>query len=277
MLLGFETPPDMTVSADKNLLATAIAAAVWLGVVIWGMRLGRKYATAIPLILVAGGAITYGYEPLVDNLGKCWLPEHHQWTLFTTFGRSMPVYGVFVYSAFFGGFAILSWAHLKGGGAPSGLWRKFALAMFINAFLFESPAIWADFYTYYGNQPFNPWGFPLWWPFVNCAGPIALGALLYALDAYGGIARRWLYATAFIGQPVFNGFSNGGAGLPTWAALNSDVSTFVVWVAGTVTILLGCLFVLATVKGLELLQRRAGLPPPPSAEPWDAERVPAYG
>ena len=81
-----------------------------------------------------------------------------------------------------------------------------------------------------------------------------------------------------IGTTGFDGFSNGGAGLPTWAALNSDVSSFVVWVAGTVTILLGCLFVLATVKGLELLQQRtASLPPPASADPRDAERVPAYG
>jgi hypothetical protein len=265
----------MTVSADKNLLATLIAGAVWLGVLAWAWQLSRRYRSLVPLVLLAGGAITYGYEPLVDNLGKCWLPEEHQWTLFSAFGRDMPLYGVFVYSAFFGGFALMSWSHLKRGGAPSGLWRTFAIAMFINAFLFESPAIWADFYTYYGNQPFNPWGFPLWWPFVNCAGPIALGALLYVLDERARVDRGWLYGTAFLGQPIFDGVSNGGAGLPTWAALNSDVSTGIVWIAGTVTILLGCLFVFATIKALEFLERMPGGTPRESIPVAEPEHVAA--
>lgn len=254
-LQRLEPVPDLTVSSDLHLVATLIAIAVWLGVVVTAVRLGRRHGTLLPLLMLAGGAITYGFEPIVDTLGKCWLPEDEQWTLFTAFNRDMPVYGVFVYSAFFGGFSLMSWSHLKSGGAPSGLWRLFAVAIFINAMLFESPAVWANIYTYYGDQPWDLWGFPLWWPFVNTAGPLAAGALAYVLDERVRLDRRRLLAVAFVSEPVFDGMSNGFSGMPTWIALNADTPTALVWVAGTTTMLLGCLFVFATVRALEWVRR----------------------
>jgi hypothetical protein len=254
-LQSLQPVPDFTVSSDLHLVATLITIVVWLGVLAAAIRLGRRHATLLPLLMLAGGAITYGFEPIVDTLGKCWLPETEQWTLFTAFNRDMPVYGVFVYSAFFGGFSMMSWNHLRSGGEARGLWKLFAIAIFVNAMLFESPAIWANVYTYYGDQPWDLWGFPLWWPFVNTAGPLAAGALAYVLDARVRLDRRWLLAVAFISEPVFDGMSNGFSGMPTWIALNSEVPVALVWVAGTITMLLGCLFVFATVRAVEWVQR----------------------
>lgn len=258
VLIGLEPLPSLTVSEDLHLIATLIAIAVWLGVLVKAAGLARRHASAIPLVMVAGGAITFGYEPVVDVLGQCYLPETHQWTLFTALDRSMPLYGLFVYSAFFGGFSMMAWAHLKRGGAARGLWTIFAVAILINTFLFETPAVWADVYTYYGNQPWDLWGFPLWWPFVNTAGPIAAGALVYVLDERLRLERGYLLAATFVAVPLFDGLSNGAAGLPTWLALNSDVPTVVVWVAGTVTMLIGCLIVFVTIKALETITAPAG-------------------
>lgn len=252
-----QPPPDLTVTGDLHLIATIAAATVWLGVLVVAFRLARRHRSAIPFAMLAGGAITFGFEPVVDVLGKCYLPETEQWTLFTALGRDMPVYGAFVYSAFFGGFSIMSWNHLSRGGAPSGLWKLYAIAILINTFLFETPAVTADIYTYYGDQPWDLWGFPLWWPFVNTAGPLAAGALAYTLGRHGRISGRALLGLAFVCEPIFDGMSNGLSGLPTWLALNSGVSTPVVWAAGTATIALACLSVLATIKALEWIARTA--------------------
>jgi hypothetical protein len=250
-----EPVPHMTVSSGLHLFAEAITFAVLVGVAVWAVVLARRYRTAVPLLMIVGGGLTYGFEPIVDTLGKCWLPATHQWTLFTEMGRHMPLYGLWVYAAFFGGFSIASWSHLKAGGAPSGLWRLYAIAIFINTFLFESPAVWAHIYRYYGEQPFNFWGFPLWWPFVNTAGPIAGGALAYVLDEHAPIDRRILYTYAVISEPVFDGLSNGGAGGPTWMAMNTKTAAVVLWLAGCLTIAIGCLFIKVTVWGLSLLPK----------------------
>src|SRR6516165_2401095 len=177
--LGIESPPNFTTSAGVHNGFTAVAAVVLLGVIFWAVRVARREHTAIPFFFLLGGALTVGYEPVVDVLGKCFLPKDYQWTLFTVLDRSMPVYAIFVYAAFFGGFAIMAWNHLNTGGSPWGLWKWYAGAILINTFLFESLAVSIfSVYTYYGHQPCNFWGFPLWWPFVNTAGPILAGARL---------------------------------------------------------------------------------------------------
>jgi hypothetical protein len=252
--------PNMTVSSGLHLFAEAITFAVLLGVLASAISLARRYRTAVPLLMMLGGALTYGYEPIVDTLGKCYLPATHQWTLFTELGRHMPVYGLFVYSAFFGGFSMMSWSYLKHGSTPSGLWKLYAAAIFINTFLFESPAIWAHIYRYYGEQPFNLWGFPLWWPFVNTAGPIAGGALAYVLGEHARIDRRIVLTFAVVSEPLFDGLANGAAGGPTWMAMNSGMPAVVIWLVGVLTIAIGCLIVGTTIWGLSLLQSRTAAP-----------------
>jgi hypothetical protein len=259
--------PNMTISSGLHLFAEAITFAVLLGVLAWAISLARRYRTPVPLLMMLGGALTYGFEPIVDTLGKCYLPATHQWTLFTELGRHMPVYGLFVYSAFFGGFSIMSWSHLKAGGDPKRLWKLYAIAIFINTFLFESPAIWAHIYRYYGEQPFNLWGFPLWWPFVNTAGPIAGGALAYVLADRSRLDRRIVLAFAVISEPLFDGLANGAAGGPTWMAMNSGMPAAVIWLAGVLTIAIGCLIVETAIWGLSLLGSRPVSP----AAPGDAE------
>ena len=119
-VIAVELPPPFTVSPIVHNTATAAAALVWLGVAAWAVWLARRHRTPVPLVIMAGGALTVGYEPVVDVLGKCYLPESYQWTLFEVLDRGMPVYAIFVYSAFFGGFALSSWNHLARGGAPAG-------------------------------------------------------------------------------------------------------------------------------------------------------------
>ena len=260
--LGIESPPNFTTSAGVHNGFTAVAAVVLLGVIVWAVRVARREHTAIPFFFLLGGALTVGYEPIVDVLGKCFLPKDYQWTLFTVLDRGMPVYAIFVYVAFVGGFAIMAWDHLNTGGSPSGLWKWYAGAILINTFLFESLAVSIfSVYTYYGHQPFNFWGFPLWWPFVNTAGPILAGALVYAARRHGKLRGRTLAAISVLVVPMTDGAVNAAAAYPTWLALNSDVPPWITWCAGAITIGLAILIMRGVIGALDTIHARtAGIP-----------------
>jgi hypothetical protein len=261
-MLALEPVPHFTASQALHNTATAAAAAVLLGVIVVAYRLARRHHSPVPFFFLLGGALTVGYEPVVDTLGKCYLPSDYQWTMFTVLDRPMPVYAVLVYTAFFGGFAIMSWNHLTTGGPAAGLWKKFAAAILVNTFLFETPAVSIfRVYTYYGHQPFDFWGFPLWWPFVNTAGPIAAGALIYVLGSHLKLKGRALFGLSMILIPMTDGAVNGAAAYPTWMALNSDVPAWITWCAGAITIGLAVLIMRGVIGGLEVVRQRDGRRP----------------
>jgi hypothetical protein len=257
LLAQVEGAPDMTVTATVHNAATAAAAIVLLGVVVYAIRAARRHRSWVPLAFLLGGALTVGYEPLVDVLGMCYLPANYQWTLITVLDRPIPVYAILVYCAFFGGFAIASWNHLKSGGSAQGLWRKYAIAILINTVLFETPAVSIfSVYTYYGKQPLDFWGFPLWWPFVNTAGPLIAGAIIFVLASRFNVTSRTLLALAVITVPIMDGAVNGAAAYPTWLALNSDVPTWVAWIAGAVTVGLAILIMRGAIAAVSRLDQR---------------------
>jgi hypothetical protein len=256
ILAQVEQPPEMTVSSTVHNIGTVIAAVVLLGVVVFAVRVARRHHSLVPFALLLGGALTVGYEPIVDVLGMCYLPKSYQWTLFSALGRDMPVYAILVYCAFFGGFATVAWNHLKSGSPARGLWRKYIAAILINTFAFETPAVAVfSVYTYYGKQPFNFLGFPLWWPFINTAGPLIAGALIYLLGNRFNVGSRTLLALAAIAVPMMDGAVNASAAYPTWLALNSDVPTWVAWVAGAVTVSLAILIMAGAIRTVQRLDQ----------------------
>jgi hypothetical protein len=210
----------------------------------------------VPFAFLLGGALTIAYEPIVDVLGMCYLPENYQWTLLTVLDRDIPVYAILVYTAFFGGFATAGWNHLKSGRSANGLWTKYVVAILINTFLFETPAVSIfSVYTYYGKQPFDFWGFPLWWPFVNTAGPLIAGAIVFLLAGRFNVAGAKLLAIAVVAVPLMDGAVNGAAAYPTWVALNSDVPTWVAWIAGALTVSLAILIMWGAIRAVSRLDR----------------------
>lgn len=275
---GIEPIPPFTVSAGVHNGFTAVAALALLGVAVWAAWVVSRRRTAVPLFFLVGGALTVGFEPIVDTLGKCFLPSDYQWTLFTVLGRPMPVYAILVYAAFFGGFATMAWNHLTAGGAPRGLWKWYGAAILINTFLFESIAVPIfGVYTYYGHQPFNFWGFPLWWPFVNTAGPILAGSLVYLANKYLNVRPAALAAISVVVVPMTDGAVNAASAYPTWLALNSDVAPWVTWCAGALTIGLAILIMRGIIGSLEIIQARSGhgVIEDPNGAVRQAHRLPA--
>lgn len=266
-MVVLEPVPDMTVTKTLFNLATAAAALVLAGVMITAIRLASRYRTPIPLLFILGGALTYGYEPIVDTLGKCWLPSGYQVTVFRMLDRPMPLYGLFVYMAFFGGFTLTSWSQLMAGAEPNAIWRTWGYAIFINTFLFETPAVPIfHIYIYYGIQPFDLWGFPLWWPFVNTTGPLCAGIIIYLLQKHFQVEKKLLLLLSVILVPMSNGAVNGAAAYPTWVSLHTNVPVGVVYLAGAVTVGLATMILHGVIKAANFVQKQIPISSPSSPE-----------
>jgi len=178
-----------------------------------------------PLLLfcILGGALAATFEPVVDVLGLVYLKEVDATGTFTVLGRTMPLYICFVYPWYVGGMGYMAYRLFDRGVTMKGLFQLWAADAVVDIGL-ELPGILAGTYLYYGHQPLNFFGFPLWWAFVNPVMPMVAGALIYKVRPHlTGSPWKLLAVVPLI--PMADGIANGAAGWPAWIALNQhDVS-----------------------------------------------------
>jgi hypothetical protein len=172
-----------------------------------------------PLLLycVIGGALGALFEPIVDVLGQCFLKQHGAIGTYTYLGRTIPLYLLFAYPWYNGGLAYLYFRLMQRGVATRTLFALWA-ATGVADVLEETPGILAHTYLYYGKQPFDIWGFPLWWAFVNPLMPLLAGALIYRLRPHVGGGWRLLGIIPLI--PMAGAMANAATATPTWITLN---------------------------------------------------------
>jgi hypothetical protein len=210
-----------------------------LGLMIgFAIREIRKNNNPVLLYCILGGAFAALMEPIVDVLGLVYLRENNALGTFTVLDRTMPLYICFVYPWYVGGLGYFAYRLFQQGVTTKTLFQLWALDCVVDICL-ESPGILMDTYGYYGQQPLNPWGFPIWWGFVNPVMPMVAGALIYAVrPRVSGF--RLLAIIPLI--PMADGLANGACAWPMWVALNQDdVSMWVTYGACAATLGL-CLY-----------------------------------
>lgn len=227
---------------------------------------------------LVGGGIACLFEPIVDTLGLCYIREGATLTTFSSMGRDFPLFINFVYIWYVGGLAYLAYRVFSNGVTVKGLFTLYLMDVFINIFL-ESPGVLMGAYEYYGPQPVNLWGLPLWWVFVNPIMPLTAGALIYRLKPY---LPGWRIALVVPFIPMADGIANGATAWPVWTALNLDAPLWVSHLAWLVTVGLALTAVwvlsfvvcrpeeevvvhgkLAVVRAAVLGVREGDVPPPP--------------
>jgi hypothetical protein len=227
------------------------------------------------LACLIGGWIAVLWEPIVDVLGQCWLPSRGQhWEAFTLLNRHIPLMMPFVYSWFVGGQGYLFYRIFDRGISRRQLFQLYGLVVLVNIAL-ESPGIAANVYTYYGKQPMNLWGFPLWWGIINPLMPMIAGTAIYKLKPLLSTPALVLAIIAII--PSSDGAANAIVGWPVIGALNTDVGYAGTWVASFITLGLGVsvawvisLLVATPRAAAVLASERAPAPAPPPSIPVTA-------
>ncbi len=215
-----------------------------------------------PLLLycIIGGALAASFEPVVDVLGMVYLKEQGALGTFTILDRTMPLYICFVYPWYVGGLGYLAYKLFKRGVTMRDLFLLWAVDCIIDIFL-ESPGILAGTYLYYGHQPFNIWGFPLWWGFVNPVMPMVAGALIFHLRPH--LDRPWKLPVVIACIPMADGVANGATAWPMWAALNQENVSYV-WTYLASFVTLGLALFSVWIIGLSVVGR--GEQPHPESE-----------
>jgi hypothetical protein len=200
----------------------------------------------ILLYCIAGGALAAVFEPIVDVLGLVYLKEQGAVHTFTVLGRTMPLYICFVYPWYVGGLGYLAYRLFDRGITMRALFGLWAVVGVVDIAL-ETPGILLHTYLYYGRQPLDIWGFPLWWGFVNPVMPMVAGALIYKLRPH---LSGWGLLAVIPCIPIADGVANAAAGWPMWAALNqTDVSYVWSYLAALVTLGLSlfCVWIIGLV------------------------------
>jgi hypothetical protein len=270
LLAAIPNPPfNFKASSAQDVFSVAqfvVCGAMFL----FAFRELRRGKGPIFLWCLLGGFIAVIWEPIVDVLGQCWLPSRGQhWEAFTLLNRHIPLMMPFVYSWFVGGQAYLFYRLFERGIDRRRLFQLWGIVFVVNVAL-ESPGIIADVYTYYGKQPMNLWGWPLWWGFINPLMPMIAGAMIYKLKPH--LASAWSLAAAVILTiPMADGIANAAAGWPVIAALNTDVGYVGTWIASFVTLglalfvvwILGLLVARPVEVAAPATVRRTAVPPVP--------------
>ena len=228
-----------------------LAFTIFLGIpVVIGLYVGLRHLAQGkgPLLLVCmlGGSMACLWEPIVDTLGLCYIREGARLSTFSSMGRDFPLFINFVYIWYVGGLAYLAYRVYQNGITTKQLFMLYALDACINIGL-ESPGVLMGAYEYYGPQPLNFWGLPLWWPPVNSTMPIVAAFLVYKMGPYLTGARI-LAVIPFM--PMADGLVNGALAWPVWTALNTDLGFWATYPAAVVTFGLGALAVWVMSKGL---------------------------
>jgi hypothetical protein len=260
-----------------------IPVAILLAVGIRHLAAGKR---PVLLVCLLGGLCACVWEPIVDTMGLCYIKLGAEVSTYTILERTMPLFIPFVYTWYVGGLAYVAYRLYAAGITARGMFALYLTDVFVNIWL-ESPGVLMGAYEYYGSQPLNIWGLPLWWTLMNPLMPMIGGALIYRLEPF---LRGWRILAIVALIPMVDGITNAAIGWPMWISLNAgDIS--LVWTH--LTALMSFSLALFVVWMLSLLVARppeavrrigrlallreamSGDPPPPAPGRFAPQPLPA--
>ncbi|HVW34671.1 MAG TPA: hypothetical protein VHL53_19215 [Acidimicrobiia bacterium] len=222
-----EPPAGLHVHPGLQAAFTLIQLVPITAALLFGVRWWRVRHSTIPLLCLAGGALTMLLEPIIDICWLAFFPRSGQWIGFEAFGRPMPVWLCLAYVWFFGGQAFLAWAWLRHDPRPAQVWRIWAVFLATDVVL-EAAGLTCGLYLYYGRQPFAVGGLPLLAPLVNASVPVIAAAVLLKIEPE--LRGPWALPAVLV-VPFADALGNLGPGLPTFTVLNTRLPVGVGFVA----------------------------------------------
>jgi hypothetical protein len=236
-------PIQMVMPATGQVVFTAIWAAVVLGFAGYAARELLVRRTPLPLVLLAAGAVCYFNEPIDDVLGLVWHPRPGQWVALDTLSP-VPVWGVFVYMALFGGIPYLMFQAFQRGVTAKQIWTWIGV-FWVADIAVEIPALHFGMYDYFGNPPFEVAGLPLYWFAINIGGPLETALILFVGAQF---FRGWRMLLVLPLPMILDAAGSVGAGWPVFSALHAQASTPVKYLAALGTLAIAGALLKLTVE-----------------------------
>lgn len=214
----------------------------------------RRTRSPLPIIVLAGGAIAYLNEPIVDVLGLVWHPRIHQERVLNTLGP-LPLWGLFCYIVFFGAATYLFLTLMRRGVTRRRFWTGVGVLMVVNLAI-EIPLLPTHLYYYYGyhTPPMTVAHLPLYWLFLNVGGPLLAAVVLLASERF--FTGRTMLLAALVPMTSYAAYSLA-AGWPIFSALHAPhLAQGFVWAAALLTIAISALLLDRIAVFLDARARR---------------------
>jgi hypothetical protein len=244
--------PVNPVSEPAYTIFTVLSALVLLGSLGYAARRWLTARDGVPAVFLAGGAICSLFEPLLDVNGGVWYPADGGIAYLTLLGVRLPVFVLTSYIWIIGGQAYLCWRALDARWPAARMWRLVGFIVATDV-VTEFIGVGLGAYGYYGNQPFQVLGFPLWYPLVNTVAPLVGGAAFHLLRDYLRGPRALLGLLMVV---IGISASYSICGWPLWTGLRQDAPLWVMYLLVVPT--LGLTFV--TIRIVLTVTRTPGLP-----------------
>jgi hypothetical protein len=260
----------MVMPHTAQIMYTAIWATVVGAFAVYAVVRVARHRDPLLAVLLLGGAIAYFNEPIDDVLGLCWHPRPGQWVLLNTLGP-VPVWGVFVYMALFGGIAYLMAQAFDRGVSRREVWTWIG-GFWLADLAVEIPAIHSGMYRYYGHPPLEFFGLPLYWFAINIGAPVLTAVVVH-------LARRHLKGFTVlllaIVPIVLDAACSVGMGWPIFSALHARTSMAVKDLAALLTLAMGFGLLEITIRFVARRAPSSAAAPTAQGPMRSAARVPA--
>lgn len=211
-----QPPLDMVVPELPLQIFTAINLLALLIFFVLLLRESMRCRSPLPLLFLAGGGAGILLEPLLDFMCKVWYPLGPAAAI-TAFDVAVPYWVWMAWAIYFGAQSYYLYRALERGMDPRRLY--WLVPMFwVSNIVIEVPGLSLGLYTYYGEQAFQFFGFPVWMGLENAMGPVSIAVVMLRLKPWLNDARIWL--TPII-VPAAALACASVVGFPMWLALNS--------------------------------------------------------
>jgi hypothetical protein len=220
---------------------------------IYAIHVAQREADAYPLFIFLGAGLAIALEPVGDIFTQVVYPHLEQVSLFSAWGRSMPLWMLPNYLFFFCAPVLWLMRNTIRRDVSATKWWGTYVTLTVLVAAFEMPGINASSWKYYGVV--RPWTintYPIWVAFNNaqCLLSTATAVHLLRRAGVGGTRAYWYIALV----PLVIAGSHIAPSLPVATATHSGAGITVVNAAALLTIALNIFLVRV---GLLLVQGAA--------------------
>lgn len=183
-------PDSVTAGDGVGWFFTIWGGGIALAILPWCILQGVRRTNWLPTLMWFGGALAIVPEPLIDHVCYLWWPEDLPGPVVTGWDVEVPLFIPFAYAFFVGLDGYFGYVFMKRGISARGIWATFAVFVAADLTL-EYPGVGLGAYEYYGPQPFELGGLPLWVTWINATGMLLGSFLLWLAVPY---LKGWGYA-----------------------------------------------------------------------------------
>ena len=213
--------PVFSIGSTEQLVIELAFGAVALAALVYCATIARRERKIWPLAIYAGAMLALPYEAVCDLLGNVAYPsEASQHTAIDVLGQPLPFYVAFIYMFYLSAPVVWLMRRFEAGITPRQLATYYGVGVVLAA-SFE-PIITANkWWFYFGYQPLDFTGMPMWWWFVNPMCVFGIAALLHLVRTRA--LRRDVESLIFVPLVGLALFAvHGSGGFPQYLTINQS-------------------------------------------------------